>query len=130
MGIYPNHGLEYWIEIDKSVDNEILKSFIERLRSETSLNMYVTKTNNICVLSTARTDNRLEKSKYYNDRKHDWFPPITCSQQWRKLIEDQSLIDIEITECEMNIINKIKKQFNEYITFEGWFDVNTILYSY
>jgi hypothetical protein len=130
MGIYPNHGIEYWIEIDKVVDNNTLKNFIENLKSETNLNMYVTKINNICVLSTARTDDRLVKSKYYEDRKSDWFHHRTCLEEWRELIEEQSLIDIEITKSEMNVINKIKEQFNEHISFEGWFDVNTIGYSY
>lgn len=129
MGIYPNHGVEYWIEIDKSVDNGVLKNFIEKLRSDTNLNMYVTKMNNICVLSTPRTDDRLVKSQYFLDRKSDWFHHRTCLEEWRELIEDQSLIDIEITQSEMNVIKKIKEQFNEHISFEGWFDVNTIGYT-
>lgn len=130
MGIYPNHGVEYWIDIDKTFDNNTLKNFIEQLKSQTSLKIYTTLTNSICVLSTSRTDDRLEKSKYYNDRKQDWFPPITCSQEWRKPIEDQSLVDIEISESEMDVIDIIRKQLNGHITFEGWFDVNTISYAY
>lgn len=130
MGIYPNHGLEYWIEIDNSYDNETLKTFVERLKSETNLNMYLTKLNNICVLSTARTDDRLVKSKYFNDRKSDWFHHRTCLEEWREFIEEQSLVDIQITESEMKIVNKIREQFNKHITSEGWFDVNTIGYSY
>lgn len=130
MGVYPNHGLEYWIEIDNSVDIDALNTFIERLKSETNLNMYVTKMNNICVLPTARTDDRLVKSKYFNDRKNDWFHHRTCREEWRELIKDQSLVDIQITGSEMNVINKIREHFNEHITFEGWFDVNTIGYSF
>lgn len=130
MGIYPNHGVEYWIEIDNTVDNNVLKTFIERLRSETNMTIYVTKMNNICVLSTARTDDRLVKSKYFEERKNDWFHHRTCVSEWREVIEEQSLVDIEITNSEMNVICKIREEFNEKISFEGWFDVNSIGYSY
>jgi len=130
MGIYPNHSLEYWIELDSTFDNMTLKTFIEALKSETDLNIYVTKKNNICVLSAARIDKRLVESKYYNDRKQDWFSLRTFNENWREPIKDQSLVDIEITNSELNVIARIKEQFNGLITYEGWFDVNTIGYSY
>ena len=130
MGIYPNHGVEYWIEIDKNVSNDTLRNTVETIKFETNLNIYVTKMNNICVLSTARTDDRLVKSKYFLDRKDDWFHHRTCLEEWREQIEEQSSVDIEITEIEMKVINKIKEKFNNQISFEGWFDVNTIGYSF
>ena len=130
MGIYPNHGVEYWIEIDNTVDNDVLKTFIERLRSETNMDIYVTKTNNICVLSTARTDDRFVKSKYFKERENDWFHHRTCGTEWREVIEEQSLVDIEITNRELNVICKIREEFNENISFEGWFDVNSIGFLY
>lgn len=130
MGVYPNHGVEYWIEVDKTVDKIILKNAIDKIKFDTNMNIYVTPANNICVLSTARTDDRLVKSKYFNDRKSDWFHHRTCLEEWRESIEEQSLVDINISKSEMNVINKIREQFKEHITFEGWFDVNTIGYSY
>jgi hypothetical protein len=39
-------------------------------------------------------------------------------------------VDIEITNSEMNVVCKIREEFNEKISFEGWFDVNSIGYSY
>ena len=130
MGIYPNHGVEYWIEIDKSFDNIKLKKIIEKIIIDTNFNMYVTPSNCISVLSTSRTDDRLVNSNYFKERKDEWFNDQTCYREWRDKINDQSLIDIEITQREWSIINKIKKDVGDYITYEGWFDVNTIGYSY
>ena len=130
MGIYPNHGVEYWIEIDNTVDNDVLRTFIERLRSETNMDIYVTKTNNICVLSTTHTDDRLVKSKYFEERENDWFHHRTCGAEWREVIEEQSSVDIEITNRELTVICKIREEFNEHISFEGWFDVNSIGFLY
>lgn len=130
MGIYPNHGVEYWIEVDKNFDNNVLKRYIENLKNDMNFNMYATPSNNICVLSTSRTDNRLVESNYYKERKTDWFNHRTFCEHWREFIDDQTLLDIKMTEIEINVINKIKEQLNEHITGEGWFDVNTIGYSY
>lgn len=130
MGIYPNHGLEYWIKINENVDYNKLNAVIERLKIETNMDLYITKKNSICILSTSRTDDRLVKSKYFQDRKEDWFHHRTCKEEWCEQIKDQSLVDIEIEESELNVIDKIKNEFCEHIIFAGWFDVNTIGYSY
>ena len=92
--------------------------------------MYVTPNNNISVLSTSRTDDRLVNSSYFKERKDEWFNNETCLREWRERIDNKFLVDIEITQGELNIINRIKKDVGDYITYEGWFDVNTIGYSY
>ncbi len=130
MGVYPNHGVEYWIEVDKNFDNIVLKRFIENLKNDMNFNMYATSSNNICVLSTSRTDNRLENSNYYKERKTEWFNHRTFREEWREFIDNQTLIDIKVTEAELNIINKIKEEIKEHISCEGWFDVNRIGYSF
>lgn len=130
MGVYPNHGVEYWFEVDRNFDNTELKAIVENIKNLTNYNVTVTSMNDICVLSTAKTDNRLVESNYYKERKADWFNHRTLCEHWREFIDDQSLVDIRMTEIEMNVINKIKEQLNEHITGEGWFDVNTIGYSF
>lgn len=50
--------------------------------------------------------------------------------EWIEAIEDQSAVDIEINQTELEVINKIREQFNDFIIHEGWFDVNTLGYSY
>lgn len=130
MGIYPNHGVEYWIEVDKSFDNSVLKRLIENIKLDTKFMMYVTPLNSIRVLSTSRTDDRLEKSNYYKERKNDWFNQRTLSMEWREAINEQPIIDIELNHSEKNILQTIREQLGEHITYEGWFDVNTIGYSF
>lgn len=130
MGVYPNHGVEYWIEIDETVDIDAIRKGIERVQFETNLNIYATKTKGICVLSTSCTDDRLVKSKYFEDNKDDWFHVRTCMKEWREPIQEQSQVDIDISNSEMNVIKKLREEFGEHISFEGWFDVNTIGYSW
>jgi uncharacterized membrane protein len=130
MGIYPNHGVEYWVEIDKNFDNNELKAIVEKIKIDAKFNIYVTPINSICVLSTSRTDDRLVKSNYYKERKHDWFNQRTLSMEWRESVTEQSSIDIELNEDEKNILHQIREQLGEHITYEGWFDVNTIGYSF
>lgn len=130
MGIYPNHGVEYWVEIDKNFDNTELKRIVQEIKLDTKFNIYVTPFNSICVLSTSRTDNRLVESNYYKERKHDWFNQRTLSMEWRESVTEQSSIDIELNEDEKNILHQIREQLNKHITYEGWFDVNTIGYSF
>lgn len=130
MGIYPNHAVEYWIEIERKFDNTELYRFIERLRSDTMFDIHATPSNNICVLSAARTDDRLVKSNYFIERKDDWFNDRTLVEEWREAIDEQSLVDIELKRNELKIIEKIKERLGEHIIYKGWFDVNTIGYLY
>ena len=109
MGVYPNHGVEYWFEVDNNFDNIELKKIVEEIKQLTNYNVYVTPMNDICVLSTAKTDDRLIKSNYYKERKDDWFNHRTLCEHWREFIDEQ-----------------LPK---EHIICEGWFDVNTIGYS-
>lgn len=129
MGIYPNHGIEYWVEVDRSFNNSELQQIIEKVRNYTGSNMYVTPINSINVLPMARTDDRLIKSKFFKDKEDDWFNRMTLVKQWREAIADQSLIDIELTHEEMCILQQIREQLKYHIIFEGWFDVNTIGYT-
>jgi hypothetical protein len=130
MGIYPNRGVEYWVEVDKYYDNSELKKLIEKIKNNTKFNIYVTPLNSIRVLSTSRTDDRLEKSKYYQERKHDWFNQRTYSMEWTEAINEQHIIDIELNPTESIVLQNIREKLGEHITFEGWFDVNTIGYSF
>lgn len=130
MGIYPNRGVEYWVEVDKNFDNTELKKIVEKIKFDTNLSIYVTPINSICVLSTSRTDDRLVESKYFQERKDDWFNERTLSMEWREAIDQQPIIDIELNQKEKNILQTIREQLGEHITYEGWFDVNTIGYSF
>lgn len=130
MGVYPNHGLEYWMEFDKKLDNNVLKSFIDDVVTRYNFSLLVTPANDVCILPMSRTDERLMKSSYYQQRKDDWFPHRTLIEQWWKPIEVQSSVDIELSSGERKIIDCIRQQFLQYITFEGWFDVNKIQYLY
>jgi hypothetical protein len=130
MGIYPNHGVEYWVEVDKNFDNTELKSIVEKIKFDTNLSIYVTPINSIRVLSTSRTDDRLVESNYYKERKDDWFNQRTSSMEWREAIDEQPIIDIELNQTEKTVLQIIREQLGEHITYEGWFDVNTIGYSF
>lgn len=130
MGIYPNHGLEYWLEFDTKLDNKTLTDFVDKLVSEFNFTLLVTPENHVQILSITKTDERLLKSHYYQERKDNWFHDRTFRACWWEKIEDQNNIDLQLTNGEKIIVKKLQNEFQQHLLFQGWYDVNKIQCSY
>jgi hypothetical protein len=100
MGIYPNHGVEYHLILKNN------KRYI--------------------IANTTETDNRLVKSKYYEDRKEKWFEKMY--QYCTPLIEDG--FDIQLTEDELKRLHDLLDKHKNEIDIHGWYDVCTITDTY
>ena len=99
MGIYPDHGVEY----------------IVFLKSET---LQVEK---LIIASTKDTDDRLVQSEYYKKRKDEWF--TTFHGLYDKCEPINDYIDIELTETEKELLNKVINRNPGEIQKHGWYDV-------
>lgn len=130
MGIYPDHGVEYYFVLDSNVPQDTIKAVIEHIQTLYKFNLCLHTGNRLRILSTNKTDNRLEASKFFAQRKADWFGIKTCTSEWCVPIEEQSEVDIPLHDEEKKIIESVREQFKDQVIFEGWFDVNTICSTY
>jgi hypothetical protein len=130
MGIFPNHGIAYYVILSKNANEKDVITFIDGMKFDHNFILHYNKSNMLCVLPVGRVDGRLVKSKYFQERESEWFGIETCRREWIEKIENQSIVDIEITSVENKMLEKVREHFEGYIEDEGWYDVNTIGYSY
>lgn len=101
MGIYPDHGVEYWI---------FLKNKTE-----------------ICVVNLRKADTRLVSSKYYEQRKDTWW----ANWQTRRIpISDLPDFDMELTTKEKESLAEKLQCHGDQVESHGWYDVFSICDSY
>lgn len=105
MGMYADHGVEYHI-------------------------IYKDGRKNI-IASTHATDKRLLQSHYFNVRKHDWLSADAMygHGSYSKKILDPDF-DVELTNEEKCHLDMAIQQNPNTIQEHGWYDVNTISYTY
>lgn len=131
MGIYSNHGLEYFVVLNGSVDHDALKDLLDSIYTRYNHRVVLCPGNKLCVLSTGKTDDRLAASYYYYVKGKDgWFGREAYYSEWCRPVEDQSEVDIELSAEENMILECIREGFKGQVEFEGWFDVNKIGCSY
>lgn len=96
MGIYTNHGVEYYVRTDDGKYTVIVP--------------------------VARSDARLEASRYYAARKASWFGPDACTFRCTP-IDD---CDISLTSQEEEKLQQVLLELGERVVHHGWYDVVTI----
>ena len=100
MGMYADHGVEYWV---------VLKNG-ERIR----------------IASTKDTDERLLQSRFYADRKDTWLSGDTLYGRGCFMDRITCDIDMVLTDQEKIKLDSLLQAHPHEIVDHGWFDVNSI----
>lgn len=126
MGIYNGHTIQYLFFIYDKVDNNIITNklkenniYLEIRQNEKTNERYIALT----ILNT--TDKRLYESQYYKENYIKWM------NDYRTYIKKcNEPIDVNFTEEEQFLLNKILKTIPFAIEKQGWYDENDISTTY
>jgi hypothetical protein len=122
MGIYFNRGLEYLIVTDCShVKQYIVDTYGGSQLSGIGIN-------GVFIIRQSETDDRLVKTKYYMDRKTEWFN--VSSKFCATKISNELLEDFILSDSEKDMIAKISRDVVLKDLEHGWYDVTHVTTSY
>ena len=116
MGIYFDRGLVYYVIV--SDDIHIPFDYTTRKFGGNKIA--------IEVLSTADTNTRLLKTKYYKSQSENWFHPL----EFIKRVDLEN--DIELTDSEKSKLNYLlnDSRISKSIIEHGWYDRNSLSSTY
>lgn len=125
MGVYPNHGIEYFVKVKATTPQETISNLIHNVEARFSYQVnYSPKSCLLRILKTSKTDDRLTASTYYKSREHDWFSDLHFRTEYVQKITE--VIDVSLTKIEQNMIDFIQAQLGDDFESKGWYEVNYI----
>lgn len=104
MGIFPNRGLQYEA---------------------------VLRDKHVIIASREHVDQRLAASKFLENEGglQGWLDPWkTCRGDFKRQVQANSHVDIRLTTQEQGLLDKLI--LCQEVLSHGWYDINTISYSY
>lgn len=117
MGVYPNHGVEYWLVLRADVADQVVEG-------TPYAKGYYPEWKRVCLFPMSMTDARLQQSSYYQSRKHAWFGREEFRSEYLRPCEDP--VDIQFTPQEQTILSQALTHLGEAVVSHGWCERNVL----
>ena len=121
MGIYSNRGFEYLVRVDKT-DKKTMHYMLTNYNGR-----YYPKFDAVSIIDQRFTDDRLVKTKYFQDLELNWF---FHANQFAKQLTKEDIEDFKVLEEEKELIQKVSEDSKLQGQSHGWFDVNHVSSTY